>query len=66
MHLSSILVKEGLTVSRGQKIGTMGNTGHVVPAPTPSNPYAGTHLHFGLWKGMPYGGGSAVNPMSIF
>lgn len=66
MHLSSILVKEGLTVSRGQKIATMGNTGHVVPAPTPSNPYAGTHLHFGLWKGMPYGGGYAVNPMNIF
>lgn len=47
-HLSSVLVKEGDEVITGQKIGKMGNSGKVSPTPTTQNPYAGTHLHFGL------------------
>jgi hypothetical protein len=40
-HLATVSVKNGDVVKKGQKIGTMGNTG---------NSY-GAHLHFELWKG---------------
>ena len=50
MHLNQINVKVGDTVSVGQIIGTMGNTGNVIPVPTESNPLGGTHLHFVLLK----------------
>ena len=66
MHLKDIRVSEGQTVGSGQVIGTMGNTGNVVPAPTTSNPYSGTHLHFALYIGEPYKGGYAVNPMRLY
>ena len=47
-HLSDydVYVKE--KVKQGDVIGKMGNTGFVHPKPTKRNPYAGTHLHFGL------------------
>ena len=66
MHLKSINVSVGQTVSGGQVIGYMGNTGNVIPVPTSSNPYGGTHLHFCLYKGEPYRGGYEVNPMSVY
>lgn len=66
MHLKDIYVSKGQTVSRGQVIGTMGNTGNVSPAPTSSKPYNGTHLHFALYIGEPYNGGYAVNPMRLY
>lgn len=67
MHLNTVLVKPGQTVARGQKIGTMGNTGFVVPTPAyGSSSYAGTHLDFGVWKGIPYRGGYHINPFSIY
>lgn len=66
MHLKDIKVKVGDVVSRGQVIGTMGNTGNVVPVPTASSPYNGTHLHFALYIGEPYNGGYAVNPMRLY
>jgi murein DD-endopeptidase MepM/ murein hydrolase activator NlpD len=50
-HLDTIAVKEGQEVKEGQYICTMGNTGFVVSGNTPfwgHNPYAGTHLHFGV------------------
>lgn len=66
MHLKDIYVSVGQTVSRGQVIGSMGNTGDVVPVPTDSSPYNGTHLHFGLYVGEPFQGGYAVNPMQLY
>ena len=67
MHLNSVLVKPGQTVGRGQKIGTMGNTGNVYPTPAyGSNSYAGTHLHYEVWRGEPYHGGYTINPHSLY
>ena len=67
MHLATAYVKPGQVVSRGQKIAAMGNTGFVVPTPGyGSSSYAGTHLDFGVWVGMPYQGGTTRNPMSLY
>lgn len=49
-HLSSRTVSVGDKVTQGQTIGYSGNTGRVSPAPTASNKYAGTHLHFEIRK----------------
>ena len=48
-HLSSIDVKEGDSVTRGQEIGKMGNTGHST----------GSHLHFEMRHNR-----QPVNPMA--
>ena len=66
MHLKDIYVSVGDVVTSGQVIGTMGNTGNVIPVPTSYNPYAGTHLHFCLYIGEPYKGGYAINPMNLY
>ena len=67
MHLATTYVKPGQVVSRGQRIAAMGNTGFVVPTPPyGSSSYAGTHLDFGVWIGMPYQGGSTRNPFSLY
>ena len=66
MHMKDIYVTEGQTVARGQQIGTMGNTGNVYPVPSASNPYAGTHLHFGVYIGTPYSGGYTINPYNLY
>lgn len=66
MHLNTINVSVGDVVARGQKIATMGNTGYVVPSPSSYSPYAGTHLHFGVFKGSPLGGGYAINPLGLY
>jgi murein DD-endopeptidase MepM/ murein hydrolase activator NlpD len=52
-HMHFIGVKDGQEVKAGQFVGTMGNTGFVVSNSTGNgfweyNPYAGTHLHFGV------------------
>lgn len=66
MHLNKINVSVGDVVSAGEVIGTMGNTGHVIPAPTASNPYGGTHLHFEVFIGIPDKGGYKINPLSLY
>lgn len=66
MHLKDINVSVGQSVGSGEVIGTMGNTGNVLPVPSSVNPYAGTHLHFGLYIGEPYRGGYSVDPMSVY
>ena len=66
MHLKDIKVNVGQTVSSGQVIGTMGNTGNVIPVPTNSSPYLGTHLHFCVYIGEPFSRGYAINPMNLY
>ena len=64
MHMASVNVSVGQVVSRGQKIGTMGNTGEVYPVPSSYSPYSGTHLHFATQFGYP--NGSAFNPFNLY
>lgn len=67
MHLSKINVNVGDNISGGQVIGAMGNTGQVIPVPTNTNPMGGTHLHFCVFIGRPYGGGGyAINPYNLY
>jgi len=66
MHLNKMFVNVGDTVSGGDVIGTMGNTGHVIPTPTSSNPYGGTHLHFEMFIGVPDRGGYKINPLTLY
>ncbi len=57
MHMSKYNVKKGDTLSRGQQLGKMGNSGYST----------GTHLHLGVYQGYPYVGGKALNPCkSVF
>lgn len=50
-HATGIQVKAGDVVKRGDKIATMGSSGHST----------GTHLHYEVWKD-----GQAVNPRNYF
>lgn len=49
-------VKVGDKVKMGQTIGDMGCSGTCY----------GTHLHFEIWKGKPYGGGQSYNPLLFY
>lgn len=53
---NSMLVKVGERVSRGQRVGSMGQSGVAY----------GTHLHFGLYLGEPYHGGRPLNPLTLW
>ena len=57
-HLCSgcTYVKQGDRVTRGQPIGGMGQTGFAT----------GVHLHYAVWTGPPYYGGTALNPMAFY
>jgi murein DD-endopeptidase MepM/ murein hydrolase activator NlpD len=53
-HMSSVSVGRGQTVSRGQRVGRMGATGNAT----------GSHLHFEVWRGRVWDGGTRVNPLA--
>jgi hypothetical protein len=57
MHLreGSILVKQGDHVVAGQRLADVGHTGDA----------QGDHLHFEIWQGAWYDGGSVVDPLSL-
>jgi len=55
-HMDSIKVSAGQTVSKGTKIGTMGDTGRST----------GVHLHFAVAVGEPYRGGSFFDPLKLY
>lgn len=55
-HLDGISVAEGTTVSKGQVIGVMGDTGFAT----------GVHVHFQIWYGYPYYGGKVYNAMNFY
>lgn len=55
-HCSKLYVKKGQRVSRKQKIAAMGATGNVT----------GTHLHFGVFTGVPYNGGKPFDPRRLW
>ena len=49
-------VKAGDYVVKGQIIGNMGMTGAAT----------GVHVHFAIWRGFPYRGGTPVNPLAFY
>ena len=55
-HMSSVGVTKGQRVSRKQHLGAMGQSGTAT----------GTHLHFGVFIGKPYGGGRSINPLQLW
>ena len=66
MHLDRVNVSVGDKIDKGDIIGTMGNTGNVIPAPIDVNSKLGTHLHFVLYKGKNYNNSIPVNPTMLF
>jgi murein DD-endopeptidase MepM/ murein hydrolase activator NlpD len=53
-HMSAITVGNGQSVSRGQQVGRIGTSGYAT----------GPHLHFEVWRGQVWNGGSRVNPLN--
>jgi murein DD-endopeptidase MepM/ murein hydrolase activator NlpD len=52
-HMSGVSVGRGAHVGRGQRVGRVGCTGWCT----------GPHLHYEVWQGPIWNGGSRVNPL---
>lgn len=55
-HMNSRIREAGDVVMAGDQIGTAGDSGFAT----------GVHLHFAIYRGMPYRGGVPISPFNIF
>lgn len=61
LHLSQINVQKGQKVEMGQVVGLSGGQ----PGAYGAGRTTGPHLHLDVWKGRPFAGGVAVDPLPL-